>query len=236
MSDPRRLIDEAGGFEAQLLRAGRKDAISTRSATTIAGALGVTLPAAAATTVAVGAKAATLKSTLAIAGAGAAGALSVWAAVLLFAAPAPLVAPPPRLDARQQAAVAVAPQVEPQASAPAPAVEVAAPRASARVRAPVSSEPDTLPRELEAIDRARSALAGGDASRALALLDEYSARFPKARLRAESVVLRIEALSVRGQKDAAVRLGKEFLAREPNGPYARRVRSLLERAGAPATR
>jgi hypothetical protein len=98
------------------------------------------------------------------------------------------------------------------------------------------AEPDSLPLELEALDRARSALAAGDASRALELLDEHSTRFPKARLRAESAVLRIEALVASGQKGAAIRLGKQLLTREPNGPYARRVRSLLEQAGAPAGR
>ena len=44
---------------------------------------------------------------------------------------------------------------------------------------------------------------------------------------AEATVLRIEALAASGEKQAAARLGKAFLARDPNGPYARRVRSLI---------
>lgn len=237
MSDPRRLIDQVGGFEAELLRAGRGDALPAQSASTISAALGVAPPIVSSTAGA-GAKLVASKAGAALVGVGAAGALAVWLAVHALApaaAPTPHEAP---AAGSRAAVVADAPAPRPPASAalveaPGP---VSSPTASARSRSTARPEGDSLPLELEALDRARSALGRGDASRALGLLDEYSTRFPKARLRAESSVLRIEALVARGHNDAALRLGRELLAREPNGPYARRVRSLLERAGAPATR
>ena len=235
MNDPKRLIEEVGGFEAEVLRAGRKDALSERSALSITAALGVApLAAAATSTLATGAKAATAKSAFAIGGVSAAGALAIWAGVSLLSGPAPVGEAQRQREADKPVPIAVAAR-EAEPIAPQQAKEVAEParpKAPARsVRPPVISDADTLPRELEMIDSARSALARGDASLALSLLDAYAARFPKPHLRAESAVLRIEALVARGQGAAATRLGKEFLKREPNGPYARRVRSLLERAG-----
>lgn len=237
MSDPRRLVDEASGFEAELLRAGRGDALPAESASTISAALGVAPPMVS-STLATGAKLTASKVIASLVGVGAAGALSVWAAVHLLAPPA---APPPQKqpEAGTRAAVVAGASAEqpitstPLARVPEPA---SPPKPSVRSHSVASPERDSLPLELEALDRARSALAGGDASRALALLDEHSTRFPKARLRAESAVLRIEALAASGQKSAAIRLGRQLLAREPNGPYARRVHSLLQKAGAPATR
>ena len=49
-----------------------------------------------------------------------------------------------------------------------------------------------------------------------------------------TVMLRIETLVARGDQAGASRLGKAFLKRAPNSPYARRVRSLIgETAAAP---
>jgi hypothetical protein len=235
VSDPRRLIDEASGFEAELLRAGRGDALPAESASTISAALGVAPPMVSGA-LATGAKLTASKVIASLVGVGAAGALSVWAAVHLLAPTAPPKLQKP--EAGSHSAVVVdAPALPPTASAPLVEVPEPAspPKPSTRSHQAQTPEHDSLPLELESLDRARSALAGGDASRALGLLDEYSVRFPKARLRAESAVLRIEALSASGQKLAAIRLGRQLLAREPNGPYARRVRSLLEKAGAPTT-
>ena len=40
-------------------------------------------------------------------------------------------------------------------------------------------------------------------------------------------MLRIETLVKSGDTAQATRLGKAFLARQPNGPYAKRVSSLI---------
>jgi hypothetical protein len=238
--DPRRLIDDSSGFEAELLRAGRGDALPAQSAATISAALGVAPPIAPIVPGATGAvaKATASKVVASLLGVSAGGALAVWVAVQAFTPAAALKPHEPPRAGHGAAIVADVPVLPPPASAQVVEVPepVSVPSAPLRHRALPGPERDRLPLELEALDRARSALAGGDASRALALLDEYSARFPKARLRAESAVLRVEALVARGQKDAAIRLGRELLVREPNGPYARRVHSLLERAGAPTKR
>jgi TolA-binding protein len=89
---------------------------------------------------------------------------------------------------------------------------------------------DTLSRELRLIESARSALAGKDATEALHRLDAYKRQFPKGSLATEALMLRIESLVVRGDHSAAGRLGDALLERSPNGPYARRVRSLLGRS------
>lgn len=237
MNDPKRLLEESDGFAAELLRAGRNDAISTQSYVAITAALGVAAPLAVVSAPAVGSKLATLKGVLALGGIGTVGALSVWAGIHLFSDGAPAPTVPPHSEQRAPA-VAVVKEAEPVESARATeAAEPEPPKSTARdARPAVTAERDTLPRELELIDRARGALARGDAAQALSLLDTYAARFPKPQLRAESTVLRIEALVARGQSAAAARLGKDFLAREPNGPYARRVRSLLDRAGAAPSR
>ncbi len=111
---------------------------------------------------------------------------------------------------------------------PAPEAEVAKPkpkRAAAPNRRAESTDP--LVRELSLIDSARRALRANKPSLALKRLDTYNAAFPKGSLRTEQTVLRIEALAASGNQSAANRLGSSFLKRSPNGPYARRVRSLL---------
>lgn len=234
MNDPKHLLEEVDGFQAELLRAGCKDALSEQSASTISAALGVAPPAAASATLGAAATTLSLKSAFVIGGLGAAGALAVWAGVNLLPSAAPNVTTRPPLEVKQSAPALTVQQVEPPATAQAEqASEPPRPKAPARIARPAAgAEPDSLPRELEMIDSARSALARGKASLALSLLDEYAARFPKPHLGAESAVLRIEALIARGQRDRAARLGNELLRREPNGPYARRVRSLLEQSGA----
>jgi hypothetical protein len=87
-----------------------------------------------------------------------------------------------------------------------------------------------LAQELRALEAARRALVQGDPRRSLALLDEYAGKFSKPRLTAEATVLRIEALSASGETTRAHKLGKDFLARHANGPYERRVRSLIGEA------
>jgi Tfp pilus assembly protein PilF len=85
----------------------------------------------------------------------------------------------------------------------------------------------TLADELAAVELARRALARKDPAQCLRLLDEYSRRFSPRRLDAEAIMLRIEALSASGDRATAQRLGQSFLAKHPQGPYARRVRSLI---------
>ena len=231
--DPERLggeLGECSKFEAELLRAGRADAMPERSGFVILAGLGLAPPVAASTAIVAGSKLAFLKGVFIVAGIGATGALAIWGGQTMVqdrtpaavsptraVVPAPAAAPRPALKATPIEAL---PETEAAVAAEAPAPAPAP-------RAVVPSKVDTLPLELEAIDNARRALASGNPALASRLLDSYQARFPKPRLRAEATVLRVETLIARGDRAGAARLGRAFLTSNPKSPYARRVRSLI---------
>jgi hypothetical protein len=235
-TDPLPLLEEGvTPFETELLRAGRRDSLSAQGRQRIITGLGVGGGLLAASSVASGVKATSANSLLSTVGlgatVGAVGALAVWAGVIALTPSAPAPAP---------AKVTTASPVAKQAPPPAPAPEVPIAEApidvAPEVRAPVKPAPaarggtpatDSLAAELSAIEDARSALGRRDYADALRLLDEYTRRFSKRHLASEATVLRIETLAAKGDHDAAARLGKSFLAGHPNGPYARRVRSLV---------
>ena len=83
----------------------------------------------------------------------------------------------------------------------------------------------TLSEELGRIDRARLALASGDARRALEQLEGYDCVFPAGRLQIEAEVMRIDALAKLGRKDVARQRAEAFLRRHPNSVLATRVRA-----------
>jgi outer membrane protein assembly factor BamD (BamD/ComL family) len=85
-----------------------------------------------------------------------------------------------------------------------------------------------LAAELSAIDKARSALTGGDASGALSQLDSYSRSYPRGRLALEAEVLRIDALARSGQREAARKRAELFVRRYPNSVLKARVRGYLD--------
>jgi len=246
--DPKRLIEIGSELEVERLRAGRSDAMPKGSEQAILAALGLpvvpplpssppepfieALPTTAANSVArdgataLGAKLLSAKGVMAVLGLGVAGVLSAGAAWLGSADDGAPRAPSPQVLALSEHAAA--PQAESEEPPRVEAVPVPPPSEPApHARKALAPKPDSLPLELEAIEGARAALTRGDASRALKLLDQYAARFPKPRLGAEATLLRIEALVARGDRATATRLGKAFLEREPRSPYARRVRSLI---------
>ncbi|MFO7179829.1 MAG: hypothetical protein DIU78_014110 [Pseudomonadota bacterium] len=237
MNDALPLIEEGvTPFEMELLLAGRRDAMSPGARERILAGLGLGIGSGVlvATTAAAGVEAAKASGLLSSFGFGAAastlGAIAVWAgaSALLPESEAPSE-PPPAPAAKMAPAslpVAPAPPVTEQQERPAPVEPIAPAKPAPRAPA-VASAADSLALELAAIDRARTALSRGDAALALRLLDDYAARFGKGSLNSEATVLRIEALTRKGDRDAAVRLGTRFLADPKSGPYARRVRSLL---------
>jgi hypothetical protein len=105
----------------------------------------------------------------------------------------------------------------------APPVESAPPRAV--TPAPVRSAPASLADETSALELAESALAKGDAQSALKALDHYDRTLKGRELRDEATLLRIEALSRSGQKDAAAALAARFVAANPQSPLVDRARS-----------
>jgi hypothetical protein len=250
MTDPSRLIEhEADELERDMLLAGRRDGPSSARRRAITAGLGVGM--ASTLTVASAAKAAAAGA--AKAGVphsvswlsqlvrapwtvgGALGAAAIAAGVSLWPAapsspttvsstltapltkPAPPGPPAPRVD-------------EPAPTAPRPAQFQAPSLAASRGPAPPDAAPAAAPSladELALLETARAALVRGEPRRTLSVLDEHARSFRRPRLTTEASVLRIEALVASGDRPRAARLGKDFLAKHANGPYERRVRSLI---------
>lgn len=174
---------------------------------------------------------------LAIGGGLAVAAWALWPADTMRTASPPA---PPQVPLQAAASSGV---LEPAADLPQPlpSITAAAPIASGRA-APAASSPasappvasssgrdkgDRLLAEVRALDAVRSAIAQGEALRALVLLDSFEREFPGAVLGSEARVLRIDALSKSGNHDAARRLGEQYLQETPNGPLSNRVRQLI---------
>jgi hypothetical protein len=115
------------------------------------------------------------------------------------------------------------------------AAPVVAPRGSHAVVAPpapsvlASSEPidDAFAAELRAIEQVQRSVTARHYADALGLLDDWAVRFPRKHFDEEAAVLRIEALSGRGDREQSHRLAQQFLATHPASPLSQRVRSLL---------
>jgi hypothetical protein len=90
----------------------------------------------------------------------------------------------------------------------------------------------TLAREIAQVEAARLALAAGNVTRTLSLLDQYDREFPTGAFAVEISVLRIEALARAGRSEEARRLGTQFLARHRQGAFARRVAATLDNTNA----
>lgn len=80
--------------------------------------------------------------------------------------------------------------------------------------------------ELEALARVRRALSAQQSGRALAMLDEFTQRFPASHVAEEAAVLRIETLRAVGRKSEAQALGQKFLRERPSSIYAAKVSAM----------
>ncbi|HMJ12586.1 MAG TPA: hypothetical protein VK524_14275 [Polyangiaceae bacterium] len=123
----------------------------------------------------------------------------------------------------------------PTASAPehvrAPGPKRSEPKTPARRAQPApsaSEKTDTLSPEIAVLDEARKQLLNGDSAHALQQLETYRTRFATGRLTSEATVLRVEALARSGQRESAERLGRSFIAANPNDPLVDRVRAILK--------
>jgi hypothetical protein len=92
---------------------------------------------------------------------------------------------------------------------------------------PAARSASDLRAELASLEEARNALAAREPVRALSVLERHAAQFPEGTMAPEETMLRIEALVMVGDSQAAKRLAEAFLASHPDAPYAARVRSLL---------
>jgi hypothetical protein len=160
---------------------------------------------------------------LAIVIAGGVGGTVAWRVQRATTTPAALSAVAP--------AAKVAPVAPEIVQAPAPAVQRAAPTHRAHVAAPVRDEANRLPEEMALLAASNAELRGGDAARALALLDDYDRRYPAGVLREEVLATRVIARCQIGlEPDAAARHAADtFLRRHPASPLASRVRSSCAR-------
>ncbi len=76
----------------------------------------------------------------------------------------------------------------------------------------------SLAAELELLHRAQSAWRAREAARALSIVDEHRARYPRSALRVEREGLQVLALCELGRKSEAARVARALLAREPLSP------------------
>jgi len=102
----------------------------------------------------------------------------------------------------------------------------AAAQPSARVR--VGTAAGELANQIALVDAARSALAGGNAQRALAIVAEYQGAYPTGTFRPEVAAVKIEALVKMGRMTDARTLAERFVVAYGQGPLAARVARLAQ--------
>lgn len=251
MSDPKRLLEMgADDFELEVLKSALPDRGSAgayeRTLTAIAAGTAITV-ATAATSAATPVGASVVLKWLgvgALLGFATAGSVSV---ALDRASPATppasmhVEAPAPKLaEARRPNAVVPIPTVTSSRENPTPrpliddpATEpvVASGPSVGALPAPVTSS-EKLLREVKTLDRARSALSSGNASVALAALDEHDREFPAGALGPEATVLRARALVLSGNRSAALGIARSVVRANPQSAHAKALRNLLPELGA----
>jgi hypothetical protein len=108
-----------------------------------------------------------------------------------------------------------------------------APRPSAT--APSTNTRPDLATEIALVQQAKRALAEGDASVALGVLDVYDRTCPQGILAEEAGLVRVRALEARGDATAARALAARLLASDPQGVLAPQLRSISNGTNPPAT-
>jgi hypothetical protein len=136
----------------------------------------------------------------------------------------------PAVVARRPSAPRVAVERAPEPAVAVPAAPVVT---SAVVAQPVASRPierdsdAPLAAEVLALDEARQALAAGNAGHALQLLNGYETSIAKPRMLPEALYIRLEALTLQGDKIGSQAVARQLLRSAPSGPHAARARSVL---------
>lgn len=140
-------------------------------------------------------------------------------------APVVIAIPPPKAAAKPSDAEperTVSPDDLPLLDAP------SSPRPASTAR---TSEPRTdtqLEEEARLIDRAREAVTAGNSGLALRELDAHGARFARPVFRPEALYLRMQALRLNGNEEAARQIARRLLTAYPNGPQAAAARAFLK--------
>jgi TolA-binding protein len=114
---------------------------------------------------------------------------------------------------------------------------VAAPVAAKRPLKALSTAVEATPTDVEhlaeevaLVDRAREALARGDAAAALKALDEYDSRFSRRKFAPEALYLRMESLLRMGRSGGARSVAQSLVNAYPTSPHAARARQVLAQA------
>ena len=236
MTDPTRLMEEAGGddLELSLLQLARSEGPSTDGRRKILAGIAAASAASLASSQAQAASTAGKGLSAAKWGVLAVAAVAIPAAILLRGgddASTPLKPAPSALKAPATEVKATPlPAAPKEAEGPAPLALEDLPTLPSVVpatgSAPAKQNQGSLADEVAQLQKAKLALKGGSPAQALTELGTYAQRFPRPMLGAEATVLRIEALSQTGDKGRAKSLAEGFLAKNPNSPYAARLRSL----------
>lgn len=236
MTDPTRLIEEAGGdeLEGSLLRLARDEGPSADGRRKILAAIAAGSAASLATQTAHATGTAGKGMTVAKWGALAVAAVAIPAAVLLSSGGEGAAPQGPSSSLAAPATVVKTAPLEPVpiSDGPAPVslddLPVLPEPPTAQPSGPAGRQPTqaSLADEVAQLQKAKLALKGGNPTQALAELGTYSQRFPRPVLGTEAAVLRIEALSQSGDAARAKALAESFLAKNPSSPYAARLRSL----------
>jgi outer membrane protein assembly factor BamD (BamD/ComL family) len=90
---------------------------------------------------------------------------------------------------------------------------------------PVSKSSPSLERELDLLRSAQRAVDGGEAHKALTILQQYSSEFPEGMLREEYHAMQIVALCAAGNRTSAREAADRFVRARPGSPLSRRVRT-----------
>lgn len=108
-----------------------------------------------------------------------------------------------------------------------PASAASAQRAVKTTSSSAATPQALLSEEARLIDDARAAVARGNGSEALRVLDAHRRRFERPRLRPEALYLRMQALRLQGNINAASHVAERLLADYPNGTQSAAARALL---------
>ncbi len=134
---------------------------------------------------------------------------------------------PPRSLPRASVAPAAPLPVAQALTRPEPPIARAASIEAPAVAATSSRTPpaSSLEEETRLLQLADDALKAGDALRSLHLLADHAARFPASVLAPERAAERVFAFCMAGRRDEAEDAARAFLAHDPVGPLAARVRA-----------
>lgn len=132
-----------------------------------------------------------------------------------------------RIEIAPRAEAPLSPSVPSEAALP-PLDSAPAPDSgsSTTPAAAASASRTSLAAEIAVLDRARAALASGDAASARRLLDRYAASRPSGTLAQEAALLEVRLLLKQGDRRGAAQLAREIIRQNPESSHAASLHQL----------